>query len=85
MAADVRLPAQRYGQYYGQTGKAADVPLWAKHQRGRTFAPLSLRCTGLIGDKSTSLAARCTTECKDAGAIDAIDQTFPGDSVKPHW
>ncbi len=63
-------------------GNAADVPLWAKPQRGRAFAPLVPRCTSLIGNSRiclgpTSLGAPCTRERKDPGAIAAIVQTFP--------
>jgi len=57
-------------------GNAADVPLWAKPQRGRTFAPLVPRCTSLIGNKPISLGAPCTRARKNAGAIAAIVQTF---------
>jgi hypothetical protein len=62
-------------------GNAADVPLWAKPQRGRAFAPFVPRCTSLIGSSliflgPTSLGAPCTRERKDPGAIAAIDQTF---------
>ena len=58
-------------------GNAADVPLWAKPQRGRAFAPLVPRCTSLIGSKPTSLGAPCTRERKDPGAIASIVQTLP--------
>src|SRR5210317_1994921 len=80
--ADARLPAQRHSHSMAKPGNAADVPLWAKPQRGRAFAPLVPRCTSLIGNSRiclgpTSLGAPCTRERKDPGAIAAIVQTFP--------
>ena len=57
-------------------GNAAGLPLWAKPQRGRAFAPTARRCASLIGNKPTTLLAPCPVRAKLSGATARIDQSF---------